>query len=280
MQELDKLFEQFPDRKEEIINDAKQYLFTLFSYPILKNFLKYKTPQSLKTINLYDFCNIDDLDVNEKIYELTSELKEFNIGELNKQLYQYILSNYNNELEKLLQKAIQKYVEDNNISLEINEDIEEVNSAINSKELLEQNDKILDGTQILFDIDYMERDKAFIYIDGKVYFGEQYVTHNILLQKILDKLKIDNNLKPDIYRPDDTDVIELLKTSEIAYGSLINHIAFIEVVENCNIDNVVKGLKQFDDIKKVYSFDEQQRPNSIRLAKRYPYRVIYEYTLS
>lgn len=123
------------------------------------------------------------------------------------------------------------------------------------------NDEIGDVTELhhSFDIDVGRRDYPFLYIDNRVYFGnDSNDIHGDLIQQYLQ----DKAQEQDVYRAryrnineiNDYNQLDIPNDTPIAFGHVYKNIAFIETCENCSPE-VVKNVlgSKFD---KVYQFSK------------------------
>lgn len=131
------------------------------------------------------------------------------------------------------------------------------------KELTNNNDNIGDILQCSneFNIDLGNRTGAFVYIRGNIIVGNANQTHSDLLNKYF------NNENIPAKRIRSSDAIDELEDNEsVAFGHIANGMAFIQVLENCDENEVVTALQESGNYKKIYDYD-YETPELTRLAK-------------
>lgn len=140
--------------------------------------------------------------------------------------------------------------------------------------LIDKDDKIGDSFEILEDIDYMTREKAFMYLDGKIIEGEEGWSHSQIINHYLkdngqDTISDDYDEKMENSRPLVKQVKEFTGAEHVGFGHIANDMAFIETVQNCNVDDVKKALQEEYDFKKIYMYVRNNYNSYVqRLAKR------------
>ena len=112
-------------------------------------------------------------------------------------------------------------------------------------DLIENEDNINDSFIIDVEIDQNNRDEAFAYIDGEVYFSDEY--HNDIVNDYLGEERFE-------VRPS-SDELQTLNVP-VAFGDIIDNCAFIELstVTNCNINEVASAIKACG-YDKIYEYD-------------------------
>lgn len=133
----------------------------------------------------------------------------------------------------------------------------------NARELRHNDDNIGDVIQCSneFNIDLGNRTGAFIYIRGNIIVGKPNETHSDLINKYFNNENIPSKRIRSI------DAIDELEDGEpVAFGHIADSMAFIQVLENCSVDEVVNALQKNGSYKKIYDYDYEM-PELTRLAK-------------
>ena len=179
------------------------------------------TPENVQLNSKIKSINEDELPyLNEDLISIEDELKS-------------ILSTFNYEIERFL---IEKKL---------------VTNTIHKNDLKELEDKPGDKFDIDFEINVATRNRAFVYIDGKIAIGND---HSKLTEELLgneyDAGRIDS-YKLDV---------------PVAFGHIIDKFAFIEYVQNIDKQTVAEDIVTNEDIEKVYDYSNTHKTIT-RLAK-------------
>ena len=162
-------------------------------------------------------------------------------------------------------------------------DDEEDSYVNNPSELLEHDDKVGDVVYIENDahIDYDNRDYAFIYIDGEIYYNDEdsSLSHSELLVEYLQEHGEDDNIPEDMLngkkedsRPTKQRLQRLTGGEYVAFGHVMDNVAYVEtLVGSVDAETVSKACKKQLDVAKVYQLDTAQQLVR-RLAKSIKYR--------
>ena len=134
------------------------------------------------------------------------------------------------------------------------------------KDLLSIEDSVGDTTKVkkIFSIDYPYRE-PLVYIDGEIVMGSTYDSHASTLKKWCEKNEIDYN-GDEWFRPDMEKASVMINKDKLAFGHISNGMAFIDVLQNCNNNEVVEALQKRYTYKKIY-FWEIDNQQVTRLAK-------------
>ena len=208
---------------------------------------------------LSDYNTEDELDVSS---DCVSEMA----GELTSKT----------DIEENFDKALNSYVsycernypgfgeEDDNITLDL-EYNEEDNSVDDWSDLAEVDDKIGEQTNVEDGrtLDYDIRDGAFVYIDGDVAYGEEGKTHGQILADYMEEHGNEDMIPEDLKgddiagsRPTQSRMRRLVDTDNVAFGHIVDNMAFVEVLETgANEDDVAKACKKQLKVDKVYFLD-------------------------
>lgn len=219
---------------------------------------------------LSDYNTEDELDVSS---DCVSEMA----GELTNKTD--IEENFDNALNSYMSYCERHYSgfgeegDDINIDLEYNE---EDNSVDDWSDLAEVDDKIGEQTNVEDGrtLDYDTRDGAFVYIDGDVAYGEEGKTHGQILADYMEELGNEDMIPEDLKgddiagsRPTQSRMRRLVDTDNVAFGHIVDNMAFVEVLETgANEDDVVKACKKQLKVDKVYFLDNDNHIVK-RLAK-------------
>ena len=209
---------------------------------------------------LSDYNTEDELDVSS---DCVSEMA----GELTSKT----------DIEENFDKALNSYVsycernysgfgeEDDDITLDL-EYNEEDNSVDDWSDLAEVDDKIGEQTNVEDGraLDYDTRDGAFVYIDGDVAYGEEGKTHGQILADYMEELGNEDMIPEDLKgddiagsRPTQSRMRRLVDTDNVAFGHIVDNMAFVEVLETgANEDDVAKACKKQLKVDKVYFLDD------------------------
>ena len=147
-------------------------------------------------------------------------------------------------------------------------------------ELIDKNDKIGDSFEILEDIDYKTREKAFMYLDGKIIEGENGWSHSQVINHYLkdndqDTISDDYDEKLEFSRPLVKQVKEFTGAEHVGFGHIVDDMAFIETVQNCNVNDVKEALQENYNFKKIYMYVKNNYGSYLqRLAKRLNFKCI------
>ena len=112
-----------------------------------------------------------------------------------------------------------------------------------------------------FSVDLGTRDAPFVFLNGKIEIGRETDTHSMLLTRLV----YNEESSPEYIRGKQG--FDMTGDNELAFGHISNGLAFLEVVDNVNVDKVVNALMQ-EDINKVYEFNQGEETLK-RLAKLY-----------
>ena len=210
---------------------------------------------------LSDYNTEDELDVSS---DCVSEMA----GELTSKT----------DIEENFDKALNSYVsycerhysglgfgeEDDDITLYL-EYNEEDNSVDDWSDLAEVDDKIGEQTNVKYGpiLDYDTRDGAFVYIDGDVAYGEAGKTHGQILADYMEEHGNEDMIPEDLKgddiagsRPTQSRMRRLVDTNNVAFGHIVDNMAFVEVLETgANEDDVAKACKKQLKVDKVYFLD-------------------------
>lgn len=219
---------------------------------------------------LSDYNTEDELDVSSDcVSEMAGELTSKTDIEEN---FDNALNSYMSYCERHC-SGFGEEDDDINIDLEYNE---EDNSVDDWSDLAEVDDKIGEQTNVEDGrtLDYDTRDGAFVYIDGDVAYGEEGKTHGQILADYMEELGNEDMIPEDLKgddiarsRPTQSRMRRLVDTDNVAFGHIVDNMAFVEVLETgANEDDVAKACKKQLKVDKVYFLDNDNHIVK-RLAK-------------
>ncbi len=146
-------------------------------------------------------------------------------------------------------------------------DYDEKSASVDTwSDLSELDDNIGDTTEVdsTEDLDYDTRDAAFIYIAGDCIKGDSGETHAQILEKYLEDVGKGDRIPKDFEgdgdivrsRPSQARMERLTGTKDIAFGHIVDNMAFIEVLESgANEDDVAKACVKQLGVDKAYFYD-------------------------
>lgn len=219
---------------------------------------------------LSDYNTEDELDVSSDcVSEMAGELTNKTDIEEN---FDNALNSYMSYCERHC-SGFGEENDDINIDLEYNE---EDNSVDDWSDLAEVDDKIGEQTNVEYGrtLDYDTRDGAFVYIDGDVAYGEEGKTHGQILADYMEELGNEDMIPEDLKgddiarsRPTQSRMRRLVDTDNVAFGHIVDNMAFVEVLETgANENDVAKACKKQLKVDKVYFLDNDNHIVK-RLAK-------------
>ena len=129
--------------------------------------------------------------------------------------------------------------------------------------LLKNNDKVGDIIEVddNFSVDLGYRDAPFVFLNGIIEIGRESDTHSMLLTRLL----YEEESSPKYVRGEAG--YEMTGDEHLAFGHIVNGLAFLEVVDNVNVNEVVAALINLPDINKVYNYVDTDEHYLERLAK-------------
>ena len=180
------------------------------------------------------------------------------------------------DFEEEFDRAQDKYMEDNERLYGFGEenqdepeelDYDEKSANVDTwSDLSELDDNIGDTTEVesTENLDYDTRDAAFIYIAGDCIQGGHGETHAQILEKYLEDVGKGDRIPKDFEgdgdiggsRPSQARMERLTGTKDIAFGHIVDNMAFIEVLESgANEDDVAKACVKQLGVDKAYFYD-------------------------
>ena len=191
--------------------------------------------------------------------------------------YIWITENIVNDKEDMFERALKKFLMKNAKVPGFNtngddyiDDIPEEYQSISDEDvdndeqdvsdLIDLDDDIGEMSIFKDDVDYQgERDKAFMYFGGKIIYSEPGETHSQLMNHWLveqgkETITDDYDTQFAGSRPTKKQVETATDSEGVAYGSIAGDIAFIEVTEGCDPEDVVKALQKEGKYSKIYNY--------------------------
>lgn len=213
----------------------------------------------LKQLFIKLFCNEDFLTFNGFLDDIESSLiMGFIVIAKDKTYMQQLFDNFcqnNFNIEITLEEVMQYIYQSKELSKVFNDAVTKYYKELFRKKvdnLSKLNDKPGDIVNIdVKKFDYYNRDKAFLYVDGKIYVGDE--THSDIVLRYFNK---DNQL-----RPNENDI-----GNEVVFGHIVNNIAFIDASESINPMNISNKICNELDVKKAYLISLNDETKLVRLA--------------
>lgn len=190
--------------------------------------------------------------------------------------YIWIIENVVNDKEDDFQRALKKflmknakvpgfntngedYIDDIPEEYQYIDDEDADNDKQDVSDLIDLDDDI--GEMSIFNdqVDYKERDKVFMYFGGTIIYGDQGETHSQLMNHWLveqgkETITDDYDTQFAGSRPTKRQVERATDSEGVAYGSIAEDIAFIEVTEGCDPEDVMKALQKEGKYDKIYNY--------------------------
>lgn len=245
----DELYLKFPEAKEIVdrfwaISRAKLLKYANFqdkdSKYLLNANLDILVRDGYWDIFINDFNNYMNQQINSNEYTINLSRQE---------IIKYL---YNNtEINNAIIKFLKLFVADRDGQFNTINELIDMDIAI-GQEVMFKGD---------FEIDQRKRDKPFVYIDGKILFGDKYELHTDIIQNYLgEEYDPQNTYKPRIRSIND--INKHLKNKQYdsniatAYGHIWKGIGFIEIADHCTFDEVKDKLLAQTEIpvKKIYEY--------------------------
>ena len=224
-----------------------------------------ESDQKEKVINsfLSDYLNVILYNVYEKLDLTVNENIE---NTLNKE----VLTTLNiNEIIDSLTISISEFLDSktDKILKQLKEDGLITPETIDIKDIPELENNVGDEYMLTEQLDYDNRDKALVDIDGNILIGKNGQTHAQVIQDYLDEISSDKKLEDDYYRPGDDKLDEILNHEYSAFGHIVDNNILIEetTLDNITIDNVIQDIKNNDVYyEKIYNYNNN---NLTRVAR-------------
>ena len=115
---------------------------------------------------------------------------------------------------------------------------------VNLDELHDLKIEIGETYKIKQNIDYQNRNSAFIDIDGLILISNSGESHSEILQKYLDKISEDKKFEDDWTRPKDEEIEKYFNPQYSIFGHIYNDDIFVESkdIKKLSIDTVLNDL--------------------------------------
>ena len=225
-----------------------------------------ESDQKEKVINsfLSDYLNVILYNVYEKLDLTVNENIE---NTLNKE----VLTTLNiNEIIDNLTISIGEFLDSktDKILKQLKEDGLIAPETIDIKDIPKLENNVGDEYMLTEQLDYDNRDKALVDIDGNILIGKNGQTHAQVIQDYLDEISSDKKLEDDYYRPSDDKLDEILNSEYSAFGHIVDNNILIEetTLDNITIDNVIQDIKNNDVYyEKIYNYNNNN--NLTRVAR-------------
>ena len=213
------------DQKENVINSFLSDYLNVILYNVYEK-LDLTVNENIE--NTFNKEVLTALNINEIIDNLTISIGEF--------------------LDSKTDKILKQLKEDGLITPE----------TIDITDIPKLENNVGDEYMLTEQLDYDNRDKALVDIDGNILIGKNGQTHAQVIQDYLDEISSDKKLEDDYYRPSDDELNKILNPEYSAFGHIVDDNILIEetTLDNITIDNVVQDIKNNDvHYEKIYNYN-------------------------
>jgi molybdopterin-biosynthesis enzyme MoeA-like protein len=232
-----------------------------FYYQFDKWVLSHMTKEELKDVNPKKAFSVLSM-LRDQFSELINEW--FEDADIDIILTKSIMDEVASTIDELLKNDSEIMSKLKDIIQEHANDVVESGliAEISPYTLSKNNDKVGDIIEVddNFSVDLGYRDAPFVFLNGNIEIGRESDTHSMLLTRLIDN----EESSPKYIRGDDA--FEMTGDNKLAFGHLVNGLAFLEVVDNVNVNEVVNALIDLPDINKVYDYVDTENYLE-RLAK-------------
>jgi hypothetical protein len=213
------------DQKEKVINSFLSDYLNVILYNVYEK-LDLTVNENIE--NTFNKEVLTALNINEIIDNLTISIGEF--------------------LDSKTDKILKQLKEDGLITPE----------TIDITDIPKLENNVGDEYMLTEQLDYDNRDKALVDIDGNILIGKNGQTHAQVIQDYLDEISSDKKLEDDYYRPSDDKLDKILNPEYSAFGHIVDDNILIEetTLDNITIDNVVQDIKNNKiRYEKIYNYN-------------------------
>ena len=223
--------------------------------------LSHMTEEELKDVNPKKAFSVLSM-LRNQFSELINEW--FEDADINIVLTEYIMDEVALNIDELLKNDSEVMSKLKDIIQEQADEVIESGfvAEISPYTLLKNDDKVGDIIEIddNFSVDLGYRDAPFVFLNGNIEVGRESDTHSMLLTRLIDN----EESSPKYIRGEEA--FNMTGDNKLAFGHIVNGLAFLEVVDNVNVNEVVAALIDLPDINKVYDYVDTENYLE-RLAK-------------
>lgn len=255
---IQKLQDAFCEEAIEYVYELdKEFYIKYFIELVPKKFLKnqrYTPDKKLKLSGKQNICVENYLKDNfpkiiENTYKylemkpITNISEKFNWTEIINELIPSINEFLNMKGEDILQELKDKEI---------------IKEKISIKDISDLNDNLGDEQELNEYLDFNNRDKALVDLDGMILIGETNQTHAQVLQDYLDTLEDNSILQDGWTRPGNNEINKLFNNSYSAFGHILDNNIFLEnfSLSNVSMNKVLNDIsKSSIDYEKIYEYD-------------------------
>ena len=123
-------------------------------------------------------------------------------------------------------------------------------------DLLETLDEPIGTTFCTENLEFTNRDYPFVILEGEIIKGRKGQTHSQLVGEYIKEHYSDGPKITKVFRSEAEDALDELGLKEVAFGHVMNNMAFIDSVQNCSVSDFCDDLKSELGVKKVYDSTE------------------------
>jgi hypothetical protein len=230
--------------------------------------------EALENVDGFEIFEINDDGI---ITKLLNKYKpkfgdDYSREEFKDDVSNYIIENLYDDIENDVMDNITKFLdnkkeEHDTFYYKSSADVNNLCSA-DVNNLCDIDDNIGEETELRDNIDFDNRDAAFVDIDGEILVSDNGMSHAQLINKYLEEY--DEKLNDDWYRPDVEEIENKSGAERVAFGHIIDDVWIIEdtTLMNMSAEDVVSDIKASGkEYTKIYSYDRRDVTRVAKLAK-------------
>lgn len=132
-----------------------------------------------------------------------------------------------------------------------------IKEKINIQDISKLDDKPGEEQDLSGYLDFNNRDKALVDIDGMILIGNEHQTHAQVIQEYLNTIKNDSILEDGWTRPGNNEINRLFDNKYSAFGHILDNNIFIETFScNTSINKILNDIKKSGiEYEKIYEYD-------------------------
>ena len=144
-----------------------------------------------------------------------------------------------------------------------------IREKIDIQDISKLDDELGEEQDLFGYLDFNNRDKALIDIDGKILIGDTNQTHAQVLQDYLNTINDDSTLNDGWSRPGNNEINKLFNNEYSAFGHILDNNIFIETFScNTSTDKILNDIKKSGiDYDKIYEYDCETIKRVARVIK-------------